>query len=317
MLTRIRQGLILALLLSAALLATGNSSAKSGGYRYFPETGHWVTGEFLVAYESIPDPVRIYGYPITDAFQNQTTKRMVQYFQRAHFELHLEQTGEQKVALTPLGEYLYRPGQQIPMAPNLPGCRNFSETNHQVCYAFLDFFDDNGGTFQFGYPQSDIEVHNERLVQFFQRAAFEWHPEMQPGSRVVLSDLGRQYFEVRNEDQARLPPNRDSRIPQAILGLKVQAFVGKAVMPPSGRQTLYVVVQDQNQFPVQNAQVTFMVRKPSGLESRYIMPLTDPNGVTRQYFVIDQQASGRAEVIVTATYEKFQQQTKSSFRIWY
>jgi hypothetical protein len=38
------------------------------GRRFFPETYHWVEGEFLDFYNNTPNPARLLGYPITDAF---------------------------------------------------------------------------------------------------------------------------------------------------------------------------------------------------------------------------------------------------------
>ena len=55
--------------------------------RYYPQRGHWVMGEFLEVYQSVPNPAEIHGYPITEAFQEQTLGRIVQYFEKARFEL--------------------------------------------------------------------------------------------------------------------------------------------------------------------------------------------------------------------------------------
>ncbi len=306
------------LLILLLLPGQGRSYAQEGGQEYFPQSGHWVSGDFLSAYRSIPEPEKIYGYPITEAFQNPTTGRIVQYFQKAHFELHTENPPELRVFRTLLGEYLYEPGQSIPTPANSPGCRTIPETKFQVCYAFLSFFDDNGGITQFGYPISGIEIRNNSIVQYFQRALFEWHPELPSGQRVVLSDLGWQYFWSRKEDPQRLRPPEGRPIPKILLNLKVRAFPSRAVMPPNENQTLFVVVQDQNLLPIADATVYFTVRYPSGREANIVIPdRTDKDGIARISFRVDEKAIGLAKIVVTVTYDKFKEQTVTSFRLWW
>jgi hypothetical protein len=65
---------ILIVILGVALLAKGGMPAKvqqTIGH-YFSETGHNVTGEFWVFYQSAPDAAQIFGGSITDQFQTVT-----------------------------------------------------------------------------------------------------------------------------------------------------------------------------------------------------------------------------------------------------
>jgi hypothetical protein len=187
-----------------------------------------------------------------------------------------------------------------------------------VCYAFLTFFEENGGIAQFGYPISEIEIRNDRIVQYFQRASFEWRPEQPSGQRVVLSDLGRQYFENRKEEPVRLLPSKDRFIPSLILSLKVRAFPGRAVMPAEEDQTLYVIVQDQNLRPVPKATVFFTLRYPDGHESQILIPGgTDENGIARLTFAIDETTVGIVELLVTASFDALKEETVASFRVWW
>ena len=316
----------LLLLIAVVIICVPLTSSMAGtGYlqtseneHYFPETGHWLEGDFLQAYYSVPDPVKLYGYPITDAFQNLTTGLTVQYFEKARFELH-PNSRDLRVRLTLLGEATYKPGegQPLPIPENFPACRTFPETGHQVCYAFLDFFEDNGGIAQFGYPISEIEIHGDRMVQYFQRACFEWRPDLPDGDRVQLTDLGRKYFYLIKENPEELRPNRERYIPQSILYIQQRAFVTSSVMPALGQQTLYVIVQDQNMLPIQNAQVTAIVHYPSGKEARYLMDLTDESGITSVQFWVDEETYGTATINITANYDDFEGQTRTSFRIWW
>ena len=71
------------------------------------------------------------------------------------------------------------------------GQRYFDETGHTVIGPFLKFFDAHGGLDIFGYPITEQFFDaNGRLVQYFQRARFEWHPDNPEGFQVQLGLLG-------------------------------------------------------------------------------------------------------------------------------
>ena len=320
---KMRVVLLFALLLLGMSIRPEISSAQSERSRYFPETGHSVSGDFLVAYEKASDPIKIYGYPITGIIDNAITNRKVQYFQRAHFELHPENPPELRVQMTHLGEIIYlgeimnKPGDVLTVPQNHPACRHFPETNRQVCYAFLDFFEKNGGIAQFGYPISDIELRSERMIQCFQMACFEWHPELPSGHRVTLMDLGRLYFEARKENPRELLSWDEDYIPKSILNLQVRAFPEKAVISKNSEQILHVIVQDQNLHPISDAQVEFIVRSKNGEEESHLMPATDKNGITSLSFPVQQEGYGIVQIFVSASYDGFEQQTRTSFRLWW
>jgi hypothetical protein len=61
---------------------------------------------------------------------------------------------------------------------------------------FLDYWDNNGGLVQQGYPISNLLGELSDLngkpytVQYFERAVFEYHPENQSPYDALLSQLG-------------------------------------------------------------------------------------------------------------------------------
>lgn len=75
-------------LLGRELLATRELPAAQpvadpqNGARYFPETGHTLSGEFLQYWER-RGGLEVFGYPISEEFEE--NGRIVQYFERAHF----------------------------------------------------------------------------------------------------------------------------------------------------------------------------------------------------------------------------------------
>jgi hypothetical protein len=286
--------------------------------RYFPETGHWVTDEFLLKYESIPNPTLLYGAPITEAFEV-TFGTKVQYFEKVRFELDPTLPSGIQVKLSPLGEYLYQEGRKLGLSTNSPACRSFAETRQSVCYAFLNFFDANGGISQFGYPISGFEEHDGRYVQYFQKARFEWHPENPPGKWVTVSNLGLRYFYHHEEDLKLLSPVLEGdNIPDvSVLRLRTKTFVSSSVLPSGETQTIYVIVQDQNFKPVPGAKVEFNVTLPDGNTKEYRTSNTNSAGVSMLDFSVGTASKGITNVDVFAYYNTLEGRTRTSFYIWW
>jgi heat shock protein HslJ len=80
--------------------------------------------------------------------------------------------------------------------PGIPTSRTFPETGKTVQGQFLDYWNNNGGLQQQGYPISEEmqEVSDTDgktyTVQYFERAEFEYHPELATANKVLLSLLG-------------------------------------------------------------------------------------------------------------------------------
>jgi hypothetical protein len=308
---------ILLLLALISSLSWQRSSAQIGGEEYFEETGHRVTGEFLTKFHSVPNPLQLYGYPITEAFQDPTYHILVQYFQKARFEFFPIAPAGQRVQFTPLGQYIYKRGVSAPLPATGPRCRTFDK-GFQVCYTLLEFYLANGGEAQFGLPISNTELHNNMIVQYFQNARFEWHPELPAGQRVVLANLGKEYFFMMHENPIRLKSEPGGFGNNGTLSLKVRAYPTKAVTSRNGVQTIYAIAQDQRLLPVKDAQVTITLRMPAGNEIRYIIPtLTDEKGVTEYTFPFNTNDVGIVQVTVTAISNNLEAKTTTSFRVWW
>ncbi|MBN2550856.1 MAG: hypothetical protein JXB15_16960 [Anaerolineales bacterium] len=284
---------------------------------YFRKYGHRLTGEFYLKYYSVPDPKLLYGEPTTIAFTDPKTGRYIQYFEKVRFELHNELPASQRVQISPLGKYIYVPGNPTAQTDSSASCRTFAENGYQVCYAFLHFYENNNGLESFGLPISNAENHNGRIVQYFERARLEWQPEFPAGERVQLGNLGLEYFDLVHEDPSVQKP--EYSIIEGSIDLQVRAFPGLAVTGPTGKQTVYIVVQDQKLAPVPNAQVTLTVRMPSGEQQNYIVPtMTNHDGVTVFSFDFEAYALGIATIQVEARQANLNlsAQTVTSYRIW-
>lgn len=299
------------LVLTISLTQWGTASAQSADVQFFAETGHTVQGDFLRFYKSVREPGLLFGYPITEQITSKDGKT-VQYFQRARFEM----PAPQRVQLTPLGQATYKPGRQLILS-NLAGCDLFP-TGYPVCFAFLDFYKANGGALQFGNPISPFEFHENLIVQYFERARFEWRADRPEGQRVVLTDLGRLYFDQFGENPSHLKPvdPLDATI-NPILSIKVRAFVAKSVTQPTGQQTVYVIVQSQTGQAVSNTSGQVTVHWPDGRTDPYYFT-TDGVGLGRVTFNFENQKQGELVLIdVAVSYQGLPGRTRTSFRIWY
>ena len=69
----------------------------------------------------------------------------------------------------------------------------FSQTQQTIAPEFTEYWIEKGGLEQFGFPISRPTEINGVLSQFFQRAVFEYHPELKgTGSEVLLRLIGRE-----------------------------------------------------------------------------------------------------------------------------
>ena len=308
---------LIAILLFMAILLSGAGSAvaQSPSVQFFPETGHHVRGDFLRFYNSVKNPGLIFGYPITEQITARDGKT-VQYFQRARFELRTDLPEQQQIQLTPVGQVLYRPADQLKLN-NTAGCDPFP-TGHSVCFAFLDFFKANGGTAQFGNPISPFEFHDNLIVQYFERARFEWRADRPEGQRVVLTDLGRFYFDQLGEDPALLRPVQplDATI-NPVLSIKANAFVAQSLTRSTGQQTVYVIVQSQTLQAVSNASGKVTVHWPDGRTEDYFFT-TNSVGLGTVNFNFSDQKEGELVLIdVTVVHQGLGSTTRTSFRVWF
>jgi hypothetical protein len=318
---RLSRALILAVVVFAIAALAGNPTAPAAAQAqtgsdplYFEETGYSVGGKFLEFFQSAKEPLEIFGYPISNEINDTASANTVQYFQRARMEL----TAAGEVELTPLGSLLHDDrGTSEPVATNRMACRMFAQTGYSVCYAFLHFYDENNGSVFFGNPISDIELLDGRYVQYFDRVRMEWRPEMPAGERLVLADLGRVYYDqvvgvtydaTRNTGSANSDPVK----------LRVNAFVSNALISANSTQTLYVVVQDQNYQPVEDAMVKISAYFPDGSRYDVRTPATDVNGVSVHSFMVkDMPVKEVVRVDVTVEYQGAQSTASTWFRIWY
>jgi len=158
----------------------------------------------------------------------------VWYENAQSLELKLDLALEYKVA----GFSAWRIGQEDPRAwevigsvetpatPVSPDAASadavyFPETGHTLQGEFLDYWESQGGLMRFGFPRTEVFseydplVGQTYLVQYFERARFEYHPEYAgTQSAVLLGHVGRWALERRGIDPwatAIQPPVAEGR----------------------------------------------------------------------------------------------------------
>jgi hypothetical protein len=82
--------------------------------------------------------------------------------------------------------YPYRSGKETAVSDG----HWFGETGHYIGGAFWTYWRDRGGLPIFGYPLTGELREDERTVQYFERAVFEWHPQNDDPYKVLLRRLG-------------------------------------------------------------------------------------------------------------------------------
>ncbi len=157
---------------------------------YIRETGHSLQGAFL-DYWNRRGGASIFGYPLTEEFQEANPidghVYTVQYFERQRFEYHPEARGTAyEVQLGLLGVQVIE-NRFFPLGTstvNSAGVTYFPQTGHTLSGGFRGYWQGRGGLSIFGYPLTEEFLErnpddgNFYTVQYFERARFEWHPEL-------------------------------------------------------------------------------------------------------------------------------------------
>jgi hypothetical protein len=185
-----------------------NTGVEASPTVTFPETGYSLSGRFLSYWRS-NGGLPVFGYPIDS--EQQTDGRVVQWFERERFELHPENRGTPyEIELGRLGaEALERQGRDWMTFPKAdPRTPHYTaETGHAIAPQFWDYwrshgleFGDRGISYReslalFGYPLSEAQMEQGSdgqmyVIQWFERARFEYHPDNPAAYRVLLGRLG-------------------------------------------------------------------------------------------------------------------------------
>ncbi len=309
------------LILVAIILVTipTSSHAQSSDSEFIGDPGKWVSGPFLTYYHQSKNPEKIFGNPISIEFSDPITNNRVQYFEKARLELNPENQAD-IVNSAPLGELIFEAGEfkEAGIGNDPSVCHRFGN-GKEICYAFREFYQTQNGALFLGQPISNTLINKAGfLVQFFENALLEWHPEKESGERVVVADLGSQYYSEIVGDPQFLQTDPDTlpidvnRIPV------VKVFVSSAIIPANSTQRIFVVVYDQYHQPISGSMVGVNIALPDGSESFYRLPETNSAGISILDLSIG--ALNPQEMIkieASASFENIIKTGTAWFRIWW
>lgn len=306
-----RRILWLALVLS--LIPTAPLAYAQSGGRFYPETGHTLEPQFVDFFDA-NGGVEIFGYPITDGFQNPADGTVIQYTENALFAWDAPKG---QVQLQPLGELVggWHLPKENPKAEG-SGCRYFQESGHSTCFAFLSYYQAHGGRDLFGLPISDFIIQNDRIVQYFQYFRLDWYPDSESAVQVRVAPLGREHFRQKGYDPSLLlPAGRGGEGEYRVLEINPAASVLHPTVSPEANQEIYLLVRDQNQLPVQGASALLIAHLPE--RKRYfLMPASDEAGVSRRDLPLDGGLGlGKVNFEIWVMYAGLQEVTRDSFTI--
>lgn len=313
--------LVVVLSLATAPVASAQTPVPVFEFEYYDETGHNVTEPFLTFFQTTGGVVR-YGFPLTDAFADPNNGGLwVQYFQKARLEWHPGNPDPYKVQLGLLGDQLSKREPPIPVTlippASDPTCHYFAETGHSVCHKFLDYWRTNGGLDQFGFPITQSKLESGRIVQYFQRARLEWHPERPENQRVQLALLGQIYYDYAKLDRGRLKPDLPVTGQPRVISLRARGTVADAVIARDELQTAQIWVTDQHGQALAGAAVVLIVRLPTG-NQQYAMPPTDANGTSAVSFPAGKFAAGTVIALqFIVSYNTLNASTRTSYLLWF
>jgi endonuclease YncB( thermonuclease family) len=241
----LKRFILFVVLLLLPLVANSQIAYTQASQITFPETGKTLAGSFL-AYWQENGGLAQFGFPISNEIseQSQTDGQsyLVQYFERAVFEHHPENQPPYDVLLQLLGVARYTatyPAGAPAQSPNQdPGSVFVPETGHYIGNTFYQYWLSHGGLRQQGYPISDefSEVSDlngqSYLVQYFERAVFEYHPENPEPNKILLSQLGTFIYSGRyTADGQPIPQGQttQAQVTRVIDGDTIEVSIGGAL----------------------------------------------------------------------------------------
>jgi hypothetical protein len=333
------------LMLVSFVVPASSASAQAGRLCFnVPAITNCIEGRFREYWEQ-NGGLPVFGYPTTPAANTRTGEGtfLTQTFERNTFELHPEKPRPYDVLLGRLGDAILRSQgtiwQTLPKAaPAAP--HYFPETGHAVSHEpFWQYWSARGlqdpalNPYQrslalFGLPISEaFTARNPNgdtvLMQWFERARFEWHPNNAPQYQVLLGLLGNEF---RSAPVPPAPPAPDLAVEGPARGDFVRApfrLHGRMSRFPAEGLLYYRLTNDdgdelvENWFEVRRAGngATFdtivSFREPADYEglnlevterdnagrrlTRVVVPLRfDPTQVARQEIIVDAPARNAA-----------------------
>jgi hypothetical protein len=169
----------------------------------------WIIGQIFRRWSEPKANIKIFGLPLTGMVAEADGSE-VQIFERAimrhvpgswpeKHDVQLEHIGRE-VAQAKYGDLTASHFAAIPAFESTESSRYFPETSHSVSHGFKSYWEKYGDLDYFGLPISEEFTEDDKTVQYFERARFEWRPESDPHHfDVVLGRVGAEVLELRSQ----------------------------------------------------------------------------------------------------------------------
>jgi hypothetical protein len=331
------------LIIGIVMIPAAVGQAQEPDSQYFGDSSLAVRGDFLQFF-NLRGRLEVFGPPISAEMFEDGVR--VQYLRNVRLEWHPENPRPYRVQLGLLGELVgtRQPPiaqTQVPPANRLDQ-RYYPQTGHTIKAGFLNFFDQHGGLDLFGYPISELgPAENNMVVQWFQRARLELHPDS-AGGQIVLAALGEEAFKKKHPDMKNatavsrslpasgtvvaMAPQPPSETPSNLLvsppqpvAMQLSASLKNSITGAgdASMQRVFVYLNDDKGNPLPNGDVKLLVDYPFG-EQEFQMPKTDASGLTSLSFEVGQVEPGLTIVVkAEASYNGQGTSTETSFLSWY
>ena len=243
--------------------------------------------------------LRVFGFPLAEAFVDAESERLVQYFQRLRLEYD---PAQDQILVSPLGRWALpqQAGQALAYQPGSPAPSPAKPSDLKVQDAFLTFYQSYGGESLFGQPISDQLDDGGTRSQYFENARLDWVPEAPLGYRVQPGRLGEAHYRHVGifDDPGRSRPMDSAGIREA----DVSAALRAPILYAGEEQTVFVDVKTpEGQRPIAGVFVDLTVYY-NGKSEPFALPETDGTGHTHGSLTLpDLQPGQKVRVVVEAS----------------
>jgi hypothetical protein len=233
----------------------------------------------------------VFGQPLSDP-RLASDGSLEQVYQGA--VLYAPQNRPADVMLRPLGSQM---GPADPPAPRSddPDALYFSETGHNVGWAFAQFYKSHGGQAVLGLPMGEAQLEAGAMKQRYENAVLEYRFDLPSRLAIQLAPLGVGYLQAQASGlptPTSLPQSVPATEPASGGPIRVEASVQYPILPPGTAQQFDIGIYLPDGSPWPGVIPLIVIHAPLG--DRYPeVGATDSQGQLRFTLNFDSLQAGQ------------------------